>query len=73
MCTLTQSSQIKCGNHFLKAKVAFTEYWYEKYIGGTPLTLSQGPEITIKCLTCGRETTAHQFTVNTQLTERIFR
>lgn len=73
MQTLTRPGQLKCGDHFLKAKVTFTEYRYEKYIDGTPLTLSQEPEITIKCLTCGRETTAYQFAINTQLRERIFR
>lgn len=72
MNTLMQSGQIKCGDHYLKAKVAFTEYRYQKYIDGTPLTLSQEPEITIKCLTCGKETVAHQFTVDTNMIGRIF-
>lgn len=72
MNTLMQSGQIKCGDHYLKAKVTFTEYRYKKYVDGTPLTLSQGPEITIKCLTCGHETTTNQFVVNTNLIERIF-
>lgn len=72
MNTLTQSGQIKCGDHYLKAKVTFTECRYEKYVDGTPLLLSQGPEITIKCLTCGKETVAHQFTVDTNMNERIF-
>lgn len=72
MNTLIQSGQIKCGDHYLKAKVIFTEYRYEKYIDGTPLTLSQEPEITIKCLTCGKETVAEQFAVNTNMSERIF-
>lgn len=72
MNTLMQSGQIECGDHYLKAKVAFTEYRYQKCIDGTPLTLSQEPEITIKCLTCGKETVAHQFTVDTNMIERIF-
>lgn len=72
MCTFTQSTHIKCGSHSLKAKVTFTERRYEKCIDGIPLTLTQEPEITIKCLICGRETTASQFAVNTQLIERIF-
>lgn len=72
MNTLMQSGQIKCGDHFLKAKVIFTEYRYEKYVDGTPLTLSQEPEITIKCLTCGHEATAAQFTVDINMIERIF-
>lgn len=72
MNTLMQSGQIKCGDHYLKAKVSFTEYRYEKYVDGTPLTLSQEPEITIKCLTCGHEATAVQFTVDTNMIGRIF-
>lgn len=72
MSTLTQSGQIKCGDHYLKAKVSFTEYRYEKYVDGTPLTLSQAPEITIKCLTCGREATAVQFAADTKTIERVF-
>lgn len=72
MNTLMQSGQIECGDHYLKAKVTFTEYRYQKYIDGTPLTLSQEPEITIKCLTCGKETVAHQFTVDTNMIGRIF-
>ena len=72
MNTLTQSSQIQCGDHFLKAKVTITEYRYEKRIDGRLHTLAEAPEISIKCLTCGRETTAHQFCVNTEIHERIF-
>ena len=72
MNTLMQSGQIKCGDHYLKAKVAFKEYRYQKCIDGTPLTLSQETEITIKCLTCGKETVAHQFTVDTNMIERLF-
>lgn len=72
MNTLMQSGQIKCGDHYLKAKVTFTEYRYEKYVDGTPLILSQEPEITIKCLTCGKETVAAQFTVDTNMIGRIF-
>lgn len=72
MNTLTQSSQIQCGDHCLKAKVTFTEYRRETYIDGQPITLAEPPEITIKCLTCGKETVAKQFTVDTNMTERIF-
>lgn len=72
MNTLMQSSQIKCGDHPLKAKVTFTEYRYEKYTDGHIHTLAEAPEISIKCLTCGRETTTNQFCVNTEMRERIF-
>lgn len=72
MNTLTQSSQIQCGDHYLKAKVTFTEYRRETYIDGQPITLAEPPEITIKCLTCGRETTTNQFAVDTNMIERIF-
>lgn len=72
MNTLMQSGQIKCGDHYLKAKVTFTEYRYEKYIDGHSHILAEEPEITIKCLTCGKETVAPQFTVNTNMIGRIF-
>lgn len=72
MNTLMQSGQIKCGDHYLKAKVTFTEYRYEKYIDGHSHILAEEPEITIKCTTCGRETTTNQFVVNTNMIERIF-
>lgn len=72
MNTLMQSGQIKCGDHYLKAKVTFTEYRRETYIDGQPITLAESPEISIKCLTCGRETTTSQFCINTEMRERIF-
>lgn len=72
MGTLMQSSQIVCGDHFLKAKVTFTEYRYEKCIDGRLHILAEAPEISIKCLTCGRETTTSQFCINTEMRERIF-
>lgn len=72
MNTLMQSGQIKCGDHYLKAKVAFTEYRYRKRIDGHIHTLAKSPEISIKCLTCGRETTTDQFYVNTEMRDRIF-
>lgn len=72
MNTLAQSGQIKCGDHYLKAKVTFTEYRYRKRIDGHIRTLAEAPEITIKCLTCGRETTTNQFAVDTNMLERIF-
>ena len=72
MNTLTQSSQIQCGDHHLKAKVTITEYRYEKHIDGHFRTLAEAPEISIKCLTCGRETTTNQLCVNTEMRERIF-
>ena len=67
-----QSSQILCGDHFLKAKVTFTEYRYEKHIDGHLLTLAEAPEVNIKCLTCGRETTTNRLCINTEMRERIF-
>ena len=72
MNTFTQSGQIKCGDHYLKAKVTFTECRYEKYIDGHSHILAEEPEVTIKCLTCGKETVAAKFTVDTNMDERIF-
>lgn len=72
MGTLIQSGKIVCGDHFLKAKVTFTEYRYEKRIDGHIHTLAEAPEVSIKCLTCGRETTTDQFCFNTETLERIF-
>ena len=72
MNTLMQSSQIQCGDHCLKAKVTFTEYRRETYIDRQPITLAEPPEITIKCLTCGRETITNRFTVDTNMIGRIF-
>lgn len=72
MNALTQSGQIQCGDHCLKAKVTFTEYRRETYIDRQPITLAEPPEITIKCLTCGRETITNQLTVDTNMIERIF-
>lgn len=72
MNTLMQSGQIQCGDHPLKAEVTFTECRREKYIDGTPLTLSGPIEITIRCITCGHETTTNQFVVNINMIERIF-
>lgn len=72
MNTFMQSGQIKCGDHYLKAKVTFMEYRYEKHIDGHSHILAEEPEVTIKCLTCGKETVAKQFTVDTNMTESIF-
>lgn len=72
MHTLMQTGAIMCGDHYLNAKVTFTEYRYAKYIDGHSCTLAEEPEVTIKCMTCGREATAHQFVVNTEMTDRIF-
>ena len=72
MGTLMQPGQIQCGDHSLEAKVTFTEYRYEKRIDGRLHTLAEAPEISIKCLTCGRETTTSQFCINTEMLERIF-
>ena len=73
MTTLTRSDQIKCGDHDLKAEITFTEQICEKIIDGSQITLKQPPVIIIKCATCGREATTHNFTVDVQLIERIFR
>lgn len=43
MSTFKQSDQIKCGDHYLKAKVTFTEYRCKKYIDGRFYTLAEPP------------------------------
>lgn len=73
MKTFTRSDQIKCGDHDLKAEITFTEQICEKIIDGSQISLKQPPVIIIRCVTCGREATTHNFIVEVQLIERIFR
>lgn len=61
-----------CGDHPLKAEITFTERAREKSIRGSKITLKEAPDITIRCVTCGREAHTIHFTVETQLLERIF-
>lgn len=52
LAALTQTDAIMCGNHYLNAKVTFTEYRYAKYIDDRSCTLAEEPAVTIKCMTC---------------------
>lgn len=72
MNTFTSSDEIKCGDHALNAEVTITERLREKNIGGRPITLKEPPTIIVRCATCGRETSARNFTIDTQLIERLF-
>lgn len=73
MNTLTCDNKIKCGNHDLNAEVTIVERLREKNIDGRPITLKEPPAIIIRCATCGREAATRNFTIDTQLIERIFR
>lgn len=72
MDAFIQHGPIRCGDHYLKAKVTFTEYRHEKYVDGVPLVLTQEPEVTIKRLICERESVARQLIVDTKMIERTF-